>query len=381
MEQTLQVILIAAGALVVVIMLFAAAACAVRRKNRGEIPITRPLAATGPSSTFDLKQVSMAELEKATHNFSPDLIIGHGSFGMVYKARLPHAGLSTVAVKKLSPDAFQGFCEFRAEMAALSKLRHPNIVTILGFCDTGSDRVLVYEYVENGSLDQWLLLARKQDLIKIAETPRSRLPLSWETSIKIAETPRSSRLPLSWETRIKIVRGVASGLAYMHNLQTPIIHRNIKASKVLLDSDFEPHIADFGFSRIIDGSLSHVSTRVAGTMGYMPPEYIQGATMATAMGDVYSFGILMLEISTGIRPDLPFKEERNGKEVRLVEWAREKLAQNLHMEILDANISRAGLEQSGVVEFLRIAFLCASDSSMDRPPMREVVELLNQIPT
>ncbi|KAF7131914.1 hypothetical protein RHSIM_Rhsim09G0034500 [Rhododendron simsii] len=307
MEQTLQDILIAAGALVVVIMLFAAAACAARRKNRGEIPITRPPATTGLSSTFDPKQVSMAELEKATHNFSPDLIIGCGSFG--------------------------------------------------------SNRVLVYEYVKNGSLDKWLLLGRKQDLIKIAETPRS------------------SRLPLSWETRIKIVRGVASGLAYMHNLKTPIIHRNIKASKVLLDSDFEPHIGDFGFARIIDGSLSHVSTRVAGTMGYMPPEYIHGATMATAMGDVYSFGILMLEISTGIRPDLPFKQERNGKEVRLVEWAREKLAQNLHMEILDANISRAGLEESGVVEFLRIALLCASYSSKDRPPMREVVELLNRIPT
>ncbi|KAG5530956.1 hypothetical protein RHGRI_025787 [Rhododendron griersonianum] len=312
MEQALQVILIAAGALGVVIMLFAAAACAARRKNRGEIPITRPPAATGLPSTFDPKQVSMAELEKATHNFSPDLIIGRGSFGMVYKAHLPHAGLSTVAVKKLSPDAFHGFCEFRAEIAALSKLRHPNIVTILGFCDTGSDRVLVYEYVQNGSLDQWLLLNTPSETPK---TPRSRLTSSWETRIKIAQTPRSSRLPLSWGTRIKIVKGVANGLAYMHNLKTPIIHRNIKASKVLLGNDFEPHIADFGFARIIDGSLSHVSTRVAGTMGYMPPEYIQDATMATAIGDIYSFGILMLQISTGIRPDL-FKEESNGKGVR-----------------------------------------------------------------
>ncbi|KAF7132831.1 hypothetical protein RHSIM_Rhsim09G0033800 [Rhododendron simsii] len=377
MEQTLQVILIAAGALVVVIMLFTAAACAARRKNRSKIPITRPPAATGLSSTFDPKQVSMAELEKATHNFSPDLIIGHGSFGIVYKARLPHAGLSTVAVKKLRPDAIQGFSEFRAEMAAQSKLRHPNIVTILGFCDTGSDRVLVYEYVQNGSLDQWLLLDTRPETPK---TPRSRLTSSWETRIKIVETPRS-RLPLSWETRIKIVRGVASGLDFMHNLKTPIIHRNIKASKVLLGNDFEPHIADFGFARIIDGSLSHVSTRVAGTMGYMPPEYIQGATMATAMGDVYSFGILMLQISTGIQPDTLFKEEGNGKGVRFVEWAKEKVDQNLHMEILDANISRAGLEESGVVVFLRIALLCASDSSMDRPTMREVVELLKGIPT
>ncbi|KAG5530947.1 hypothetical protein RHGRI_025778 [Rhododendron griersonianum] len=137
---------------VLVIMLLTAA----RRKNRGKIPITRPPAATGLSSMFNPKQVSMAELLKATHNFSPNLIIGHGSFGLVYKARLPHAGLSTVAVKKLSPDAFQGFREFGAEMEIPSKLRHPNIVTILGFCSTGSDRILVYEYVENGRLDQWL---------------------------------------------------------------------------------------------------------------------------------------------------------------------------------------------------------------------------------
>ncbi|KAG5530950.1 hypothetical protein RHGRI_025781 [Rhododendron griersonianum] len=292
------------------IMLFTA--CAGCRKNRGKIPITQPPAATGLSSTFDPKQVSMAELLKATHNFSPDLIIGRGSFGSVYKSRLPYAGRSTVAVKKLNPDAFQGFGEFRAEMETLSKLLHPNIVTLLGFCSTGSDRVLVYEYAENGGLDQWLPLDTP------FETPRSRLPSSWKTRIKIAETPRSSRWPLPWETRIKIVRGVASGLAYMHNLKTPIIHRNIKASKVLLDKDFEPRIADFGFARIIDGSLSHVSTRVAGTgtMGYMPPEYMEGTTMATAMGDVYSFGILMLQISTGIRPDKLFKEESNRKGVR-----------------------------------------------------------------
>ncbi|KAG5530958.1 hypothetical protein RHGRI_025789 [Rhododendron griersonianum] len=348
MEQTLQVILIATGALVValvvVIMLFATAEYSAGRKNRGEIPITRPPAATGLSSTFDPKQVSMAELEKATHNFSPDLIIGRGSFGKVYKAHLPHAGLSTVAVKKLSQDAFHGFCEFRVEMAALSKLRHPNIVTILGFCDTGSARVLVYEYVPNGSLDKWLLLDTP------SETPRSRLTPSWETRINVVKTIRS-RLPLSWGIRIKIVKGVASGLAYMHNLQTPIIHRNIKASKVLLDNDFEPHIADFGLARIIDGSLSHVSTQAFGTIGYMPPEYVQGTTMATATGDVYSFGVLMLEISTGIRPDLPFKEERNGKKVWLVEWAREKVAQNGHMEILNANIYRPGLEESRDAKF------------------------------
>ncbi|KAG5522828.1 hypothetical protein RHGRI_034843 [Rhododendron griersonianum] len=362
MDPTLEA-LIAAVAGFFLVMVLIAAVCAARKSNRGGLPITsRTPGPTELSSTFhpsSLNQVSMPELLRATRNFSPDLIIGDGSFGLVYKASLPTA---TVAVKKLSPDAFQGFREFQAEMETLSKLKHPNIVTILGYCATGSDRLLIYEYIEKGSLDQWLL----------------------DTTSEAAR----SRPPLSWETRVNIIRGVASGLAYMHNLATPpIIHRDIKASNVLLDNDFEPHIADFGLARRIEGTHSHVSTQVAGTMGYMPPEYIQGATMATAMGDVYSFGILMLEISTGIRPNIPFKveeeeeEEGDGKEVRLVEWAKKKVAQDRHMGILDANISREGLKESAVVEFLRIAILCTSDSPKDRPPMMEVVELLNRIST
>ncbi|KAF7114123.1 hypothetical protein RHSIM_RhsimUnG0099100 [Rhododendron simsii] len=283
MASSLQFI-VAAGVGFFLVMVLLTAVCAIRKNNRGGLPITsRTPAPTELPSTFDLSSlepVSMPELLKATRNFSPDLIIGDGSFGLVYKARLPR-GL-TVAVKKLSLDAFQGFREFQAEMETLSKLRHPNIVTILGYCATGSERVLIYEYIEKGSLDQWLLDTT-------SEAARSRVPLSWET---------------------------------------------------------------------------------------------RGATMATAMGDVYSFGILMLEISTGIRPDLPFKmeeEEGDGKEVRLVEWAKKKVDQDRHMEILDANISREGLKEPAVVEFLRIAILCTSDSSKDRPPMKEVVELLNRI--
>ncbi|KAG5522830.1 hypothetical protein RHGRI_034845 [Rhododendron griersonianum] len=359
MDPTLEALIAAAVAVIFFVMVLLAAVCAARKNNRGGLPITsRTPAPTELSSTFDpssLNPVSMPELLQATRNFSPDLIIGDGSFGLVYKASLPNA---TVAVKKLNPDAFQGFREFQAEMETLSKLRHPNIVTLLGYCATGSDRVLIYEYIEKGSLNQWLL----------------------DTTSEAAR----SRPPLSWETRVNIIRGVASGLAYMHNFTTPpIIHRDIKASHVLLDNVFEPHIADFGLARRIEGPHSYVSTKVAGTMGYMPPEYIQGATMATAMGDVYSFGILMLEISTGIRPNLPFKveeeEEGDGKEVRLVEWAKKKVAQDRHMEILDANISREGLKESAVVEFLRIAILCTSDSSKDRPTMMEVVELLNRV--
>ncbi|KAE8701834.1 peroxidase 12-like [Hibiscus syriacus] len=233
----------------------------------------------------------MEELAAATKNFSSDLIIGEGSFGYVYKATLSNG--VTVAIKKLDPNAFQGLREFRAEMETLGKLRHDNIVKILGFCSSGLDRVLIYEFIERGSLDQLMYDEGQENSVDGL---------------------------LNWHTRKKIVRGIANGLAYLHGLDTPIIHRDIKASNVLLDQNFNAHISDFGLARQIQESRSHVSTQVAGTMGYMPPEYREGNTAATVVADVYSFGILMIEIATQNRPSWPVKLE--GKAIGLVEWAR-----------------------------------------------------------
>ncbi|XP_040998790.1 phytosulfokine receptor 2 [Juglans microcarpa x Juglans regia] len=310
------------------------------------------------SASFDPNlRISMIELVIATKNFSADLIVGDGSFGLVYKAQLSGA---TVAVKKLDPDAFQGFREFQAEMETLEKLRHENIVKILGYCVSGSERLLVYEYMEKGSLDQWLQDASSENDTSAAAWPNSGV-----------------RLPLSWETRVKIAQGVANGLAYLHGLEEPIIHRDIKASNVLLDSKFEAHIADFGLARRVGESHSHVSTQVAGTMGYMPPEYREGLTMATVKADVYSFGVLLLEIATGMRPNLPAVVD--GKEVVLVEWAKKMVAQNRQMEMLDANIMREELLEANVKKYFEIASSCISEISRDRPTMAKVVELLNQI--
>lgn len=295
----------------------------------------------------------MEELKIATKNFSTDLIIGDGSFGLVYKATLS-SGV-TVAIKKLDPDAFQGFREFRAEMETLGKLRHPNIVKIRGYCVCGVDRVLILEFIERGSLDQWI----------------------HDTSSSNAEQLVKS--PLSWETRLKIVRGVANGLSYLHGLDTPIIHRDIKASNVLLDLNFEAHIADFGLARRIDASHSHVSTQVAGTMGYMPPEYKNGLTAATVQADVYSFGILMFEVATAERPNLPTMLD--GKEVGLIEWARKMVGQNRHMEMLDSSIPKEGLSEDEVKEYFRIASLCTDEIRGDRPAMSEVVNLLKGLAT
>lgn len=377
MDPPLQAFIAAASSFVVVILIFTVlyAFCRdpIKRRRIEETrdhPRTRNTRAIASSNTeltsiavtesatFDpsLSQISMKELAEATRDFSPELIIGDGSFGMVYKAKL-NSGI-TVAVKKLSADAFQGFREYRAEMETLGKIQHENIVKMLGYCSTGSDRVLIYEFIEKGSLDQWLYDTSS-------------------TSDMLESTPW---MPLNWETRIKIVKGVAKGLAYMHNLDTPIIHRDIKASNVLLDANFEAYIADFGLARRIQGSHLHVSTQVAGTMGYMPPEYINGAPMAKTNGDVYSFGVLMLEIVTGRRPNFPFTGE-DGHEIRLVNWISRMVEQQRYMEMVDANLSEDELNESEIVEYFRIAMMCANENCNDRPPMNEVVKILDEIST
>nr|GEW92977.1 leucine-rich repeat receptor protein kinase EMS1 [Tanacetum cinerariifolium]GEW92979.1 leucine-rich repeat receptor protein kinase EMS1 [Tanacetum cinerariifolium] len=330
-----------------------------RRRTRGIRSGTSLNTATSCSVTesqlFDqsLNQIEMVDLVNATRNFSPDLIVGDGSFGLVYKAKLTNG--VTVAVKKLDPDAFQGYREFRAEMETLGKIKHENIVKFYGYCAAGSERILIYEFIEKGSLDQWLYPTSSSN---------NDNDMMW--------------VPLSWKKRINIIIGVAKGLEFMHNLHTPIIHRDIKASNVLLDKDFEAHIADFGLARRIEDAHSHVSTQVAGTMGYMPPEYFYGATLATVMGDVYSFGILMFEIATSRRPNWPLKDEE-GKEIRLVEWAATMVSQNREMEMMDVGMSKEDLKENEVQEFFKIATFCTTEAPKLRPNMNEVVKLLNQI--
>lgn len=244
-------------------------------------------------------------------------------------------------------------------METLGKLRHPNIVKILGYWASGAERMLVYEFIERGNLDQWL-----HDLTTSSSLGYDDVPMV--------------RVLLSWEMRLKIIRGVANGLQYLHGLDKPIIHRDIKASNVLLDSDFEAHIADFGLARRIDTSHSHVSTQFAGTMGYMPPEYRDGVNVANVKVDVYSFGVLMLETATGQRPNLAVKFD--NKDVGLVEWARKMVAQNAQVEMVDSNVSREGLSEANVKEYFRIACMCTSELQKHRPVMPQIVEMLEKMP-
>lgn len=371
MHQLLEIFLAATGsfAAITIFFFFAFLLCQCKYTTPRARPrsLSQPTAATelsgieaGESASFDpaLEKVSMSELILATNNFDPKLIIGDGSFGLVYKATLSN-GL-TVAVKKLSPDAFQGVREFLAEVETLGKLRHKNIVKILGYCDSGRDRVLIYEFIEKGSLDQWL-----QDT--------SAAPPAAEE-----EEEEEVRFPLSWRIRVRIVKGVANGLAFMHGLETRIVHRDIKPSNVLLDRDFEAHIADFGLARRIEGAHSHVSTQAAGTMGYMPPEYRAGYTAATVQADIYSFGVLMFEVATGKRPNWSVNED--GHEIWMLEWAKLRISENKYLEVIDPSIPGDELRNHEVAEFLRIADLCTSEKPHHRPLMRQVVEMLSHIP-
>ncbi|XP_062014627.1 leucine-rich repeat receptor protein kinase EMS1-like [Rosa rugosa] len=275
-------------------------------------------------------QFSVAKLRAATNNFSTDNVVGYGRSGLIYKANLSN-GL-TVAIKNYDPDRFQGFREFRAEAEVLGKLRHPNIVKLLSYQASGSVMLLVYD------CDLWLR-----------------------------------------PCKLKIIRGVANGLAYLHGLEKPVIHRDITSRNVLVDSDDEPRIINFGLSRTIDKchSLSHVSTAVAGSVPYMAPEYRSGSTKATVKGDVYSFGILMMETVIGpTRCSQYFDVSAQNRDFDLVEWVRgEKLA-----KIISEYFNSGYLDNALWPEYIRIALLCASENPEDRPVMNEVVQMLNQIP-
>lgn len=290
-----------------------------------------------------------ADILKATRSFSESRIIGKGGFGIVYKGVFNDG--RELAVKKLQSEGLEGEKEFRAEMEVLSGhgfgWPHPNLVTLYGWCLNGSEKILVYEYIQGGSLE---------DLV----TDRTRL---------------------TWKRRLQVAIDVARALVYLHHECYPsIVHRDVKASNVLLDKDGRAKVTDFGLARVVDVGDSHVSTMVAGTVGYVAPEYGQ-TWQATTKGDVYSYGVLVMELATGRRAV-------DGGEECLVEWARRVMGygrQHHHHH----GLSRAvpvllmgsglvgGVEEMG--ELLRIGVKCTAEAPHARPNMKEVLGMLIMI--
>ncbi|KAF9615205.1 hypothetical protein IFM89_022467 [Coptis chinensis] len=293
-----------------------------------------------------LLQFSFQELKSATGNFRPDSILGEGGFGFVFKGWIeenstapakPGSGV-TVAVKSLKPDALQGHREWVAEVDFLGQLHHPNLVKLIGYCNEDDQRLLVYEFMTRGSLENHLF--------------------------------RRS-LPLPWPNRIKIALGAAKGLAFLHAGTEPVIYRDFKTSNILLDSEYNAKLSDFGLAKAgPQGDKTHVSTRVVGTYGYAAPEYVMTGHL-TSKSDVYSFGVVLLEILTGRRS---MDKKRPSGEQNLVAWARPYLGDRRKLyQLVDPRLE-LNYSIKGVQKVAQIAYYCLSRDSKSRPTMEEIVK-------
>lgn len=306
--------------------------------------LRKPVASFGVPSTLGDLSLTYEDLLKATDNFGVENIIGDGGFGIVYKAKL--ADGRTVAIKKLIQDGPQGEREFLAEMETLGTIQHKNLVPLLGCCSNNEEKLLVYAYLKNGSLDDWL----------------------YESDTKAAT--------LDWHCRLHIALGTARGLSFLHHeCEQLIIHRDMKSSNILLDENFKAYLTDFGMARILDVNSSHVSTVVAGTPGYVPPEYSQ-TWRATTKGDVYSFGVVLLELVSGKRPTGPHFTGRCGS--NLVEMVRILVGGGRQNEVCDPTVLQTGTTRE-ISELILLGIRCTNALPGLRPSMLEVVCMLEDI--
>ncbi|GMP92765.1 hypothetical protein CsSME_00042853 [Camellia sinensis var. sinensis] len=356
----------------VCILIVWAIAMRARRKEAEEVKMLNILQASHAATTWKidkekeplsinvatfqrtLRKLKFSQLIEATNGFSAESLIGCGGFGEVFKATLKDG--SSVAIKKLIRLSCQGDREFMAEMETLGKINHRNLVPLLGYCKIGEERLLVYEFMEFGSLEEMLHGRTKT---------------------------RDKRI-LTWEERKKIARGAAKGLCFLHHNCIPhIIHRDMKSSNVLLDHEMEARVSDFGMARLISALDTHLSvSTLAGTPGYVPPEYYQ-SFRCTAKGDVYSFGVVLLELLTGKRPT----DKDDFGDTNLVGWVKLKVREGKGMEVIDSELLSVtkGTDEAEeeevkeMVRYLEITLRCVEDFPSKRPNMLQVVAMLREL--
>ncbi|XP_042952946.1 probable leucine-rich repeat receptor-like serine/threonine-protein kinase At3g14840 isoform X3 [Carya illinoinensis] len=287
------------------------------------------------TGTFTLRQI-----KTATNNFDEANKIGEGGFGSVYKGLLSDGTM--MAVKQLSSKSKQGNREFLNEIGMISALQHPHLVKLYGCCVEGNQLLLVYEYMENNSLARALL------------------------------GPEEYQIQLDWPTRHRICVGIARGLAYLHEeSRLKIVHRDIKATNVLLDKNLNPKISDFGLAKLDEEDNTHISTRIAGTYGYMAPEYALRGYL-TDKADVYSFGIVALEIVSGKSNT---SHRPKGESLQLLDWALVLKEKGNLLDLLDPRLG-SNYRKEEVMRVINVALLCTNVSAAVRPTMSSVVSML-----
>ncbi|KAF5782360.1 putative protein kinase RLK-Pelle-RLCK-VIIa-1 family [Helianthus annuus] len=296
-----------------------------------------------PDKSIAAQTFTFRELAAVTNNFRQESLIGEGGFGRVYKGKLAKTA-QVVAVKQLDRNGLQGNREFLVEVLMLSLLHHPNLVNLVGYCADGDQRLLVYEYMSGGSLEDQLL-----------DLPRGKAPLPWFT-------------------RMKIALDAAKGLEYLHDkANPPVIYRDLKSSNILLDQDFNAKLSDFGLAKLgPEGDKSHVSSRVMGTYGYCAPEY-QRTGKLTTKSDVYSFGVVLLELITGRRA---IDTRRRNKDQNLVSWAFPNFKNPQRFRELADPLLKGDYSEKGLNQAIAVAAMCLNVDASARPLISDVVTAL-----
>ncbi|KAA8524507.1 hypothetical protein F0562_010930 [Nyssa sinensis] len=314
---------------VAVVILFGFALVVIRRWQRTSVGAAK--AVEGSLVAFGYK-----DLQNATKNFSEKL--GGGGFGSVFKGKLPDS--TVIAVKKLESIS-QGEKQFRTEVSTIGTIQHVNLVRLRGFCSEGKKKLLVYDYMSNGSLDSHLFHGKDSKV-------------------------------LDWKTRYQIALGIARGLAYLHEkCRECIIHCDIKPENILLDAQFCPQVADFGLAKVVGREFSRVLTTMRGTRGYLAPEWISGVAI-TIKADVYSYGMMLFEFLSGRRNS---EHSEDGKVKFFPTWAASVTAGGDILSLLDHRLEgNANAEE--VTRICRVAYWCIQDDENHRPSMGQVVQIL-----
>ncbi|KAH7675705.1 Non-specific serine/threonine protein kinase protein [Dioscorea alata] len=340
-SNTTTIVLVVVFVLVAVIVIFSGVCIYLRRRSKRK-PIRRWTDGGDDSEFISAESLSfdLVTLRDATNNFSNENELGSGGFGVVYKGVLRDG--QEIAVKRLSLTSGQGLVELKNEVVLVAKLQHRHLVRLLGCCLEEKEKLFVYEYLPNASLDKFLF-----DPVRCQQ--------------------------LDWARRYRIIEGISRGLLYLHeDSRLRIIHRDLKAGNILLDGDMDPKICDFGFAKLFDIDETHANTnRIAGTYGYMAPEYAMHGNFSVK-SDVYSYGVMVLEIVTG-RKNSGFEE--SGNAAHLLSYAWRLWNDGRGLELKDPNLGD-NIQVDEVLRCIHIGLLCVQEDPQDRPTMGTVVLML-----